>query len=60
MSNDEWDWIIRSVKDDEHGPWTCPECDEYTVNAGQRFARGQVVEYELMCFSCGAEVVAPA
>jgi hypothetical protein len=61
MSNDEWDRILRSVKDDEPGPWTCPECDEYTVNAGQRFGTGRVVvEHTLMCFSCGAEVVAPA
>ena len=60
MSDDEWDRIIRSVKDDENGPWTCPECDEYTVNAGQRFADGRVVEHKLLCFSCGAKVVAPA
>lgn len=60
MSSDEWDRIIRSVKNDEHGPWTCPECDEFTVKDGYRFAERTVVELTLLCFSCGAKVVAPA
>jgi hypothetical protein len=58
MSDDEWEWIIRSAKQDDTGPWTCPECDEYTVELGQRFSGGRVVEYTLMCFSCDAQVVA--
>jgi transcription elongation factor Elf1 len=60
MSDDEWDRIVRSAKQGGHGPWTCPECDEYTVEQGQRFKHRQVIEYTLMCLSCGAEVVAPA
>lgn len=63
MNDDEWDHIIRSAKQDEPGPWTCPECDEYTVELGQRFGRsgqGRVVEHTLMCLACGAKVVAPA
>lgn len=60
MSKDEWDRIIRSVKNAEHGPWTCPECAEFTVKDGHRFTNGKVVELTLLCFSCGAEVVAPA
>ncbi|MEU0487608.1 hypothetical protein ABZ249_00160 [Nocardiopsis sp. NPDC006139] len=60
MNDDEWNRIILSAKQDESGPWSCPECDEYTVHAGQRFDQGRVVEYTLMCFACQAEVVAPA
>ncbi|MFB4273417.1 hypothetical protein [Nonomuraea sp. GTA35] len=60
MSDDEWNHIIRSVKQGEPGPWTCPECDEYTVELGQRFGQGHVVEHTLMCLACEAEVVAPA
>jgi hypothetical protein len=60
MNNDEWNDIIRSAKQGESGPWTCPECDEYTVESGQRFEQGHVVEHTLMCFACQAEVVAPA
>jgi hypothetical protein len=66
MKSDEWAEIVRSAKrgdeDDEDGVWiwTCPECDEYSVEMGVRFEHGEVVEYTLMCLSCGAEVVAPA
>ncbi|WP_067962511.1 hypothetical protein [Nocardiopsis trehalosi] len=60
MSDDEWNDIIDSARQGESGPWTCPECDEYAVESGQRFEQGQVVEHTLMCFACQAEVVAPA
>jgi hypothetical protein len=63
MKNDEWAEIIQSAKqDDEEGVWiwTCPECDEYSVEMGVRFEHGEVVEYTLMCSSCEATVVAPA
>lgn len=57
MSNDEWNQMIRSAKQGESGPWTCPEC---AVELGQRFKQRHVVEYTLMCLACQAEVVAPA
>lgn len=63
MKDGEWAEIIQSAKqDDEDGvwAWTCPECDEYSVETGVRFEHGQVVEYTLMCLSCGATVIAPA
>ncbi|TYK52816.1 hypothetical protein [Actinomadura decatromicini] len=60
MSEDEWNRIIRSVKQGQLGPWTCPECDEYAVELGQRFAQGHVVERTLLCFACQAKVAAPA
>ncbi|MBO2458066.1 hypothetical protein [Actinomadura violacea] len=60
MSNDEWNRIVRSAKQGEPGPWSCPECDECTVELGQRFKQRHVVEYTLMCLACQAEVVAPA
>ena len=60
MNDSEWDRIIRSAKQDESGPWSCPECDEYTVEPGQRFNANRVVEHTLMCLACGAKVVAPA
>lgn len=66
MKSDEWAEIIRSAKQgneaDEDGvwTWTCPECDEYSVEMGVRFEHGEAVEYTLMCLSCEAEVVAPA
>jgi hypothetical protein len=63
MKNDEWDQIVREAKqEDEDGVWiwTCPECDEYSVEMGVRFEHGKVVEYALTCLSCEAEVVAPA
>lgn len=63
MKKDEWDAIVREAKqDDEDGVWTwsCPECDEYSVELGVRFARGEVAEYVLTCLSCGAGVAAPA
>lgn len=52
--------MIRAAKQGEAGPWTCPECDEFAVELGQRFKQRQVVEYTLMCLACQAEVVAPA
>lgn len=66
MKSAEWAEIIRSAKqddgDDEDGvwTWTCPECDEYSVEMGVRFERGKVAEYTLMCLSCEAGVVVPA
>ncbi|MGI5189890.1 hypothetical protein ACQEVI_17250 [Promicromonospora sp. CA-289599] len=63
MKSDEWAEIIRSAKrGDEDGvlTWTCPECNEYSVEMGVRFEHGEAVEYTLMCLYCGAEVVAPA
>ncbi|MFW6641883.1 hypothetical protein ACOALZ_17815 [Nocardiopsis algeriensis] len=60
MNDDEWNDIILSVKQGDSGPWACPECDEYTVELGQRFEQGEVVEHALLCLACEAEVVAPA
>ncbi|MGI5170362.1 hypothetical protein ACQEU3_39030 [Spirillospora sp. CA-253888] len=60
MSDDEWDHIMRAAKQGESGPWTCPECDDCTVESGQRFEQGHVVEHTLMCFACEAEVSALA
>ncbi|WP_067472213.1 hypothetical protein [Actinomadura hibisca] len=60
MNDNEWNDIIRSVEQGEPGPWSCPECDECTVELGQRFKQRNVVENTLMCFSCQAKVVAPA
>jgi hypothetical protein len=61
MSDEEWNRIIGLAEQGETGPWSCPECDENTVELGQRFKPGQrVVENTLMCLACGAKVVAPA
>lgn len=63
MKSDEWDEIMRQAKEDDADGvwiWTCPECDEYTVEMGQQFENGEVVEYTLACLSCEAEVTAPA
>lgn len=63
MKNDEWAEIIQSAKQDDEDDvwiWTCPECDEFSVEMGVQFEHGEVVEYTLMCLSCGATVVAPA
>lgn len=61
MNGDEWNDILRRVKeDDESGPFTCLECDEFAVSVGQRFENGEVVEHSVMCFHCEAEASAPA
>lgn len=63
MKSDEWDEIIREAKEDDPDGvwiWTCPECDEFTVELGTQFRNGEVVSYTLACLSCEAEVTAPA
>ncbi|WP_147267971.1 hypothetical protein [Spongiactinospora rosea] len=60
MNDDEWNDIMDEAKEGECGPWMCPECDGYTVELGERFEQGQVVELTLMCVACEAQVVAPA
>ena len=56
-----WSDIISSVQEGENGPWSCPVCDEFTVELGQRFVRRGVVESTLLCHACeaGADVPAP-
>ncbi|MFI6424701.1 hypothetical protein [Promicromonospora sp. NPDC050880] len=55
-----WNDIITSVHEGANGPWTCPECDEFAVELGQRFVRRGVVESTLLCLACQAGADAPA
>ncbi|GAA2231081.1 hypothetical protein GCM10010413_31090 [Promicromonospora sukumoe] len=56
-----WPAIMTSVREGAGGPWSCPECDEFAVELGQRFVRRGVVESTLLCLACqaGADVVDP-
>lgn len=56
-----WSDIISSAQAGASGPWSCPECDEFAVELGQRFVRRGVVESTLLCLACqaGADVPAP-
>ncbi|MFD7026088.1 hypothetical protein [Promicromonospora sukumoe] len=52
---------MTAVREGDGGPWSCPECDEFAVELGQRFVRRGVVESTVLCLACqaGADVVDP-